>query len=218
MTIIYFITNIIINRKAMVNKLKLNFEVCYFDDYRLFLDACKNDVPRLIFIDYFISNIDSFQLLIYLKRNKNFYTIPVVMFGSEPTENLYAKALEFGVDDYFYEDENALRISYKVNVLLRNALPKFKRCKDLYLDLNDLAVYVKNEKISLTYKEYRMLDYFFYKYNKLVTRAEITNYIWKGIIGSSRTLDMHIAALRSKVFLKSELNLVTIIKVGFRLV
>jgi len=78
------------------------------------------------------------------------------------------------------------------------------------------AVSVDGKDVTLTAREYRLLEYFAQRRGRLVTRAELISEVWgESYDGGPRTVDIHVSRLRRK--LGQALPLVTLRRVGYRL-
>ena len=76
---------------------------------------------------------------------------------------------------------------------------------------------VGGKNVFLTPKEYELLFYLIERVDKVVTRKELTDKLWPNSNINSRSLDMHIKSLRHKVFSFTNLEITTILKVGYKL-
>ena len=66
-------------------------------------------------------------------------------------------------------------------------------------------------------KEFDLLLYLFERVNTIVTKEELHKKFWNNSLENSRSLDMHMKALRQKVFSQTNLQLTTLLKVGYKL-
>ena len=72
--------------------------------------------------------------------------------------------------------------------------------KDLKIDDNARIVYIQNNRIEMTPKEYNLLMYLINNENKVVTREQLLSQIWGyDFFGDDRTLDTHMKLLRKKL-------------------
>ena len=87
----------------------------------------------------------------------------------------------------------------------------------MILSQEERTVFIKDEKISLTYKEFELLQLFLSHPGKVYTRDVLYNEIWGfDYIGESRTVDMHIRTLRQKLGEYGEI-IETVRNVGYRM-
>ncbi len=88
---------------------------------------------------------------------------------------------------------------------------------NLKIDLDKYAVYLNNEQIDLTFKEFELLRFLVENRDKVFSRKELLNKIW-GIeyIGGTRTVDVHIRRLRGKLGEEFNSIIETVRNVGYR--
>ena len=76
---------------------------------------------------------------------------------------------------------------------------------------------VDNELVDLTVKEFDLLLYMLERIDMVIPRDELIKKFWGNNVLNSRSIDMHILALRTKVFSKTKLCINTILKIGYKL-
>ena len=101
------------------------------------------------------------------------------------------------------------RITKEKQVVLSNG--------NIKVDLEKHEAYVDNKEIVLTLKEYDLLVYFLSNLNKVISRDELIEKVWGvDFIGESRTIDVHVGTLRSKIS-SSHSVIQTVRGVGYRM-
>ena len=101
------------------------------------------------------------------------------------------------------------RITKEKQVVLSNG--------NIKVDLEKHEAYVDNKEIALTLKEYDLLVYFLSNLNKVISRDELIEKVWGvDFIGESRTIDIHVGTLRSKISSSNSL-IQTVRGVGYRM-
>ena len=85
------------------------------------------------------------------------------------------------------------------------------------VDLEKHEAYIDNKEIVLTLKEYDLLVYFLSNLNKVISRDELIEKVWGvDFIGESRTIDVHVGTLRSKI--SSSNNVIQTVRgIGYRM-
>ena len=87
---------------------------------------------------------------------------------------------------------------------------------ELCVNLRSHRVQIRDEEVNLTLKEYGLLEYFIQNQNIALTREQLIEKVWGyDYEGDTRTVDVHVAMLRRKLNLSSELK--TVYKLGYRL-
>lgn len=106
----------------------------------------------------------------------------------------------------------------RVKALLRRTQdkdPVLLKVNDITLDYTRHLVYVKDEPVELTYKEFELLRYLMINVEVVLSRDAIMRVVWDtDFEGESRTVDMHIKTLRQKLK-ESGKNIKTIRNVGY---
>ena len=91
------------------------------------------------------------------------------------------------------------------------------RSGDLLLDLANYKVFVGDEPVTLTFKEFELLRFLMANRGKVFTREALLNRVWGyEYYGGARTVDVHIRRLRSKIEVDSTVYIETVRNVGYR--
>ncbi|MDY3995050.1 MAG: response regulator transcription factor, partial [Candidatus Onthovivens sp.] len=128
--------------------------------------------------------------------------------------------LNEGADDYLVKPFGMMELVARVNAVLRR-ITKEKQVVlsngNIKVDLEKHEAYVDNKEIVLTLKEYDLLVYFLSNLNKVISRDELIEKVWGvDFIGESRTIDVHVGTLRSKIS-SSNSVIQTVRGVGYRM-
>jgi len=189
-----------------------------FVDYRLFFDEIRHSKPDLILLDLNISLINGEEVLKYLKGNLSMHNIPIIILSGTVSETEAVTCLDIGADDFMTKPFGLLELVSRINAVLRRFGFTHNLVYDnIEIDFNSRTVEIEGEIIELTLKELNLLIYLIERINMIVTREELVNNFWHDNVSNSRSIDMHINALRKKVFSKTKLELVTVLKVGYKL-
>ena len=126
------------------------------------------------------------------------------MVTAKTTEIDKVKGLDIGADDYLTKPFGVMELISRVKALLRRSEgmeeEKFYSVGSLFLDVEKHAVYVDDEQIELTFKEYELLRLLLQNFGIVTSRDVIMERVWgTDFEGESRTLDMHIKTLRQKL-------------------
>ena len=198
--------------------LKAGFLVKSFSDYRLFFDEIKKDKPDLVLLDLSLPLISGEEVLKYLKGNLSLHNIPIIILSGRSLKRDIINCLDFGADDYMVKPFSVLELISRINAVLRRfGIRNNVVFNNIEILLNERVVKVDGESIDLTHKEFELLLYLIERIDMVVTKEELIKKFWENSVSNSRTIDMHIMALRNKVFLKTELKILTILKVGYKL-
>ncbi|MBQ0070352.1 MAG: response regulator transcription factor [Spirochaetales bacterium] len=181
----------------------------------------ENKLPELILLDIMLPEEDGITILKKLKSNAITESIPVILATAKGTEYDKVIGLDMGADDYLAKPFGMMEMISRVKAVLRRCAPKPTKTiytiGSLVLDDNTHTVKVHDEQIKLTLKEYEVLRLLLSQPKKVFSREELLKSIW-GIenIGETRTVDVHIATLRTKIGECSSL-IETVRGVGYRI-
>lgn len=91
------------------------------------------------------------------------------------------------------------------------------RCGDLAIDQESYRVFLGGRPVDLTYKEYELLRFLALNQDRVCTREMLLNRVWGyDFYGGSRTVDVHIRRLRSKIEDRAHTFIDTVRNVGYR--
>jgi DNA-binding response OmpR family regulator len=176
----------------------------------------SNQKIDLIILDVMMPKFDGWYVL---ERIRDYLNTPVIMLTARSDEYDQLKGFKLGADDYVTKPFSPSVLMARVNKLL-------KRDKKVHEEINfgvirmDLAareVYINEEKITLTPKEYELLKFFIDNKGIALSRDKILNAVWNyDYFGDLRTVDTHIKQLRAKLRNYSY-YISTVRSIGYRL-
>ena len=161
-----------------------------------------------------LPGIDGFELMEHLKK----YNIPVIFLTAKTDISSKIQGLRGGAEDYIVKPFEVLELLVRIEKVLDRAgkLDRVFHFKDIVISQDDHTVTRHDEIIPLKPMEFELLTMLVKYKNRTLPRERLLNEIW-GIdyVGGTRTVDVHIAQLRKKLGLHTEL--VSISKIGYRL-
>lgn len=186
------------------------------------LDALLNhQIPELILLDLMLPDESGLDILKRLRENKRTKDIPVIILTAKSSEMDKILGLDSGADDYITKPFSMLELISRIKAVLRRTSKETSDVlvfRDLKMDLSKHIVMVENEKIALTLKEYELLKKLMQNPGVVCSRDMLLDEIWGyDYYGESRTVDVHIRTLRSKLG-KAETYIETIRGVGYKLI
>lgn len=176
-----------------------------FTDGESFFSGLQKTIPSLLLLDIMLPGEDGISILKKLKQSEKHKQIPVIMLTAKGTELDRVKGLDLGADDYITKPFSVMEVISRVKAVLRRCEGSAKQPDEiivgpitLYKDKH--AVYVENQEISLTYKEFELLYYMMINEGIVLSREKLMDQVWGyDYPGESRTVDMHIKSLRQKL-------------------
>lgn len=215
------------------NLKKEGFTVFSFESPIVALNQIKEQNPDLIVTDWLMPEMDGLELCKYLKMNNETAHIPIIMSTCKGNEIDIVTALELGADDYLVKPFGIKELAVRIKKIISKQkaatfaqlLPEnsntnaFSNCiqyRSLVIKKDSYSAYLDNEKLNLTYAEYKLLELLAEKPGKVFSRSQIIehdygneNYV------TERSVDVKIVGLRKKLG-KYENMIETIRSVGYK--
>lgn len=163
------------------------------------IDMVKNNDYDLIIMDIMMPKCDGYKAVEEIKKMKN---IPFIMLSARNEEYDKLYGFNLGIDDYmtkpFSPKELMARIKAVTKRLSGNS-PKYV-FEGLTIDDSAHEVYIDNERVDLTPKEYELLKYLIQNKNIALSRESLLDKVWGyDFYGDDRTIDTHIKTLRNNL-------------------
>lgn len=175
-----------------------------FETGKIFFKHLQNKKPDIVLLDIMLPDMDGLEILKKMKNTPDYKKIPVIMVTAKTTEIDKVKGLDLGADDYISKPFGIMELISRVKALLRRTLnleeEKVLTYENVVMDVEKRAVYVNNDAVELTYKEFELLKLLLQNSGIVLRREVIMDRVWgTEFEGESRTLDMHIKTLRQKL-------------------
>ena len=196
------------------------YEAKGFPDSAGLWEALHTVRPELIMLDIMLPGEDGITILKKLRENSATADIPVIMATAKGTEYDKVIGLDLGADDYLAKPFGMLEMVSRVRAVLRRSAPHSSgvlTVGPIALDVVRHRVTVGGNEVTLTLKEFELLRLFAENKGVVFTRDQLLAHIW-GVdyIGETRTVDVHIGTLRTKLGDAGEL-IETVRGVGYRM-
>lgn len=180
------------------------FEAIGFSDSKTFWEALKEQKPQLIMLDIMLPGEDGITILKKLRSQTAVADIPVIMATAKGTEYDKVIGLDLGADDYLAKPFGMMEMVSRVKAVLRRTIPreniKVLHIGNLELNMGKHTVTANGKRVQLTLKEYELLLKFMENPDFVFTRKQLLSDIWGAdFIGETRTVDVHIGTLRTKL-------------------
>ena len=159
--------------------------------------------PELIMLDIMLPGEDGIAILKRLKGSAATAELPVIMATAKGTEYDKVLGLDLGADDYLAKPFGMMEMVSRVKAVLRRIRPKEEgilRVGGLELNMEKHTVSAEGNRVELTLKEYEILQMLMSNPGRVYTREQLLQSVWgASYVGESRTVDVHIGTLRSKL-------------------
>ena len=202
---------------ALINS---EFSVQGFERGKELFDALTIKIPALILLDIILPDEDGIHILKKIRSTMAYRDIPVIMVTAKTTEIDAVKGLDMGADDYITKPFGVMELVSRVKAVLRRTQKAEHQqiliYKNIVIDEAQHKVFVDDEEIELTYKEYEVLKLLIINKGIVLTRDKIMESIWGyDFEQGNRTVDVHIQSLRKKIK-SAGVHIKTIRNVGYK--
>lgn len=197
------------------------FQAYGFSEGNELFKALKHELPQLIMLDIMLPGDDGITILKKLRSRSDTERIPVIMASAKGTEYDKVIGLDLGADDYLSKPFGMMEMISRVKAVLRRAEHKpysnVIKFGQLEMDTVKHIVFVSGDRIELTLKEFELLKKLMTNPGTAFSREQLLSSLWGGdFTGETRTVDVHIGTLRSKLGICSE-YIRTVRGIGYRM-
>ena len=156
----------------------------------------------LILLDIMLPKIDGFTVCEMIRKNSN---IPIIILTALTDEESQLKGFDKLADDYITKPFSMPILLKHIEAIFRrtnnsNENTSILKYKNITLNTENYEVYVDNQKVTLTFREYEILKLFLENQGKVFTRDNILNSIWNyDYFGDDKIVNTHIKNIRKKL-------------------
>lgn len=201
-----------INQLIAKNLTLVGYDCTQVYDGRAAIDACATEQFDLIILDVMLPELSGFEVMEQVSG------IPVIFVTAKNGLSDRLNGLRLGADDYIVKPFEMLELIARVEAVLRrtSAGEEIITFDDIKVDIRSKRVCKAGELVSLTPKEYSLLEALIRNRNLALSREKLISLAWSyDYDGDIRTVDVHIQQLRNKLGLKERIK--TVYKLGYRL-
>ena len=172
-------------------------------------EAFESDLKdaELFILDIMLPGMDGMEILSRIRKDPTLGRVHVIMLTAKGSEYDIAKGLDDGADDYIPKPFGILELISRVKAAIRRGRMNGEEKKketlssgDINMDVTSHRVYLGDREISLTQKEYALLEYFLTHNGIALSRDKLLTEVWGyNYVGETRTVDVHIRHLREKL-------------------
>ncbi len=209
------------DEKLIVKGLKFSLEQdgmdvdCAYDGESA-IEMIQNNSYDIVLLDLMLPKKSGFEVCQIVR---GFSDVPIIMLTAKGEDINKILGLEYGADDYITKPFNILEVKARIKTILKRstrpvsvvgsdgkaqapvlAMPAAYDGVGFFLDRNLKKVYIDGSEISLTTKEFDLIELLSTNKNKVFSREDLMNMIWGfDNPGDARTVDVHIRRLREKI-------------------
>jgi two-component system response regulator RegX3 len=157
----------------------------------------------LVLLDLMLPGLSGTEVC---RRIRATSSVPVIMLTAKDTEIDKVVGLEIGADDYVTKPYSSRELLARVRAVLRRATepaeltPPTLVAGPVRMDVDRHVVTVDGQPVSLPLKEFELLELLLRNVGRVLTRAQLIDRVWgSDYVGDTKTLDVHVKRLRSKI-------------------
>ena len=177
---------------------------CAYDGEEALAMARANEYD-MILLDIMLPKMDGFEVC---QAIREFSDMPIVMLTAKGDDMDKILGLEYGADDYITKPFNILEVKARIKAIMRRTYGSREKKEvssvivkgDLRLDCDSRRLFIHDNEVNLTAKEFDLLELLVKNENKVYSREDLLGLVWgKDYPGDVRTVDVHVRRLREKI-------------------
>lgn len=169
------------------------------------LQLAKKYPPDLVVLDLMIPGMDGLEVCKKIRSDGTLRDVPILMLTAKAEETDRILGLELGADDYMTKPFSTKELTARIKALLRR-VDRAQEASRSYaygsisLDVDRHEVRLNGDEISLTAKEFKLLESLLQSPGRVLTRDVLLDSVWGYDADvTTRTVDVHIRRLREKI-------------------
>lgn len=169
------------------------------------LNMAKANSYDMILLDVMLPKMDGFEVC---QAIREFSDVPIVMLTAKGDDMDKILGLEYGADDYITKPFNILEVKARIKAIMRRTSPERApqvqssviEKGDIKLDCDSRRLFINDNEINLTAREFELLEILIKNENKVYSRESLLKIVWgEDYPGDVRTVDVHVRRLREKI-------------------
>ena len=178
------------------------YEVNTADDGLEGINLIQNNNYDLVLLDIMMPKIDGFVVCEMIRKNSN---VPIIILTALTDEESQLKGFDKLADDYITKPFSMPIVLKHIEAILRrtenvNKKVDVLKYKNISLNIENYDVFVDNQKVALTFREFEILKLLLENQGKVFTRDNILNSIWNyDYFGDDKIVNTHIKNIRKKL-------------------
>ena len=219
---VLFVTSDPIGKKPLKSGLlEHGFGVSMVQTQELFAESFAPGKADLLVIDLERSSVEPRKVCQTVKQDRTLKEPPLLLLVTE--EQLGRLDFSWGVDDYLTLPVSPERLTQRIRFVMwkRNKVEGANGLKldDLTMDFERYEVHIDGAPVELTYKEFELLKFLATHPGRVFSREALLDKVWGyDYYGGTRTVDVHIRRLRSKIEIGGPVYIQTVRNVGYKFV
>jgi DNA-binding response OmpR family regulator len=172
-------------------------------------EALKKDLAsyQLLLLDVMMGGMSGFKLADVIRKDEKTAHLPIIFITAKDTENDLLTGFNIGADDYIAKPFSIREVLVRIKALLKRTVPADSgqnegliQLEELKLDPQRKKVWIGEEPVSLTKKEFEILLLLVSNPGKVFSREAILSSVWSDdVYVLDRTIDVNMTRLRKKL-------------------
>ncbi|GAA2388929.1 MULTISPECIES: response regulator transcription factor [Gordonia] len=185
---------------------KEGFEASIVNDGSEAVSTFERVNPDIVLLDLMLPGVSGTEICKSIRAKS---AVPVIMVTARDSEIDKVVGLELGADDYVTKPYSARELIARIRAVLRrggvvaddeDAAIGVVEVGPVRMDVQRHTVTVSGEEVTLPLKEFDLLEYLLRNSGRVLTRSQLIDRVWGAdYVGDTKTLDVHVKRLRSKV-------------------
>ena len=182
---------------------KEGYEVAIADDGPAALEEFDRNGADLVLLDLMLPGLPGTEVCRQLRTRSN---VPVIMLTAKDSEIDKVVGLELGADDYVTKPYSSRELVARVRAVLRRGnepevlLSSAVEAGPVRMDVERHVVTVEGRSVAMPLKEFELLEILLRNAGRVLTRMQLIDRVWGAdYVGDTKTLDVHVKRLRSKI-------------------
>lgn len=183
---------------------KEGFDVSVAADGHSALDTFHREGADIVLLDIMLPGIPGTEVC---RQIRNVSQVPIIMVTAKDSEIDKVVGLELGADDYVTKPFSSRELVARIRAVLRRRGPEQAAASestlaagDIVMDVDRHVVTVASQPVKLPLKEFELLEVLMRNAGRVLTRGQLIDRVWgSDYVGDTKTLDVHVKRLRSKI-------------------
>ena len=182
---------------------KEGYDIVEAEDGLIAIEKFKQETFDLILLDLMLPGADGNEVCRVIRQTSQ---VPIIMLTAKDDEIDKVVGLEIGADDYVTKPYSSRELLARMKAVLRRGGEQavvsdgILEAGSIRMDVERHMVYVNGQVIAMPLKEFELLELFLENVNRVLTRGQIIDRVWgSNYYGDTKTLDVHVKRLRSKI-------------------
>lgn len=201
-------------------------EYCLNENYNVFeaengieaLELLEHQSIDVLVLDIMMPKMDGYT---FFQKMKEKYNIPTIVLSARNEEYDKLFGFSIGIDDYLTKPFSPKELIARIKAITKRYQKEEKEVWNylgIKVDFKGRVLYIDNQEIPITPKEFDLLKYFIENPNTAISREQLLNKVWGyDYFGDDRTIDTHIKILRNKLGNYRD-TIVTVRSIGYKFI